>query len=59
TERPSIRTLCNGYYKPTYAISIQIDAKKEELLKAGTWSDRVDTPSVTPDYFKEQNTLMF
>ncbi|MEG1414174.1 MAG: OstA-like protein [Mucinivorans sp.] len=59
TARASIRALCQAYYLPTYAISVQLEIIKKELLEAGTWSDRTDVPSVTPDYFKDENSLLF
>lgn len=56
-ERPSIRAIAEKYHKPTYAISIEINRLKEEYSKAGTWLDRTDIPTVTPEYFQTGDLL--
>ena len=58
TERPSMRAEASAYYKPSFAISAQMERRKEEFKAAGTWIDRTDTPSVTPEYFLTNNTYL-
>lgn len=57
-ERPSIRAQAERYHKPTYAISLEMARRKEELTAAGQWSDRTEQPTVTPDYFLTNNTYL-
>lgn len=58
-ERPSMRKIAQGYRKPEFLINMGIEAMKSALIQNGTWRDRTDVPSVTPEHFKEQGTLLF
>lgn len=57
-ERPSMRAEVAGYHKPSFAISIEMERRKEELKTAGLWFDRTDQPTVTPDYFLTNNPYL-
>ncbi len=55
--RPSRRGEASAIARPTFTITDAMDKRKEELIVAGEWSDRVDWPDITPEYFTENQYL--
>ncbi len=58
-ERKSERKEVEKYTKPKFPITEAMDKKKAILLKDERWRDRVDLPTLTPDYFLQRNEQLF
>lgn len=57
--RSSYRAEVEKLKKPNFKITEEMNVDKSRLLKSGKWSDRIDVPTVTPEYFIERNRQLF
>lgn len=53
--RLTVRSERESLLRPLYPIRDEMTSKMKELLKKGTWRDRTEIPTVTPEYFIERN----
>lgn len=58
--RESIKHEVEGYVKPVFGINRIMLKTKNSLISEGSWTDRVDVPSVTPQFFIDgQRELLY